>query len=64
MTDHAVIREVAHQARRDGRAVAAAESWPFTDHRPMSDILRAELAAAADRAGQRVNDAFDRAVRP
>lgn len=59
----AIRAEAAHQARRDGRAVVATEAWPF-EHRPLSEAVRAELAAAADRAGRRVEAAAERAVTP
>lgn len=56
----AITRERAHVRRRD----PAADEWPFREHRPMSDVMRAELVAAADHAGRRAEDAFDRARTP
>ena len=64
MIDPAIRTEAAHAARRDGRAAVAGETWPFIEHRPMSEVMRAELDAAVERAAKRIANAFDRATRP
>lgn len=64
MTPPAIRAEAAHAARRDGRAALAQEEWPFRDHRTQADVMRAELAEAARRAGERVNEAYERSTTP
>lgn len=54
----AITRERAHVMRRD----PAADDWPFTSHRPMSEVMKAELGAAVGRAAARIEEAIRKAT--
>ena len=54
----AITRERAHIMRRD----PAADDWPFTSHRDMPEVMKAELDAAVGRAAARIEEAIGRAT--